>query len=157
VNRPYRALAVRFAAVDVACCAAVVAIRLAYENPDTTRIIAAGISACTFLAAFSLLLSAALSFGWHTVRINRWARYEAALLAARPTGPVGRRGYVVEPDPNSVYEGYTPAQMPTVNPPTQPARHAATLRLEVRDGGYASPYLPDEHVAEARIASEMAA
>jgi hypothetical protein len=102
-----RRFVVRFAVLDAALCAAVVAIRLAYENPDETHIVAAGTACCAFCAVFSLLLSAALGYGWETGRQRAQARYEARLGQARPLGPIRRGGYRVaeiEQDPNGSYE-----------------------------------------------------
>jgi hypothetical protein len=105
--RPYRRLAARFVVLDVALCAAVIAIRFAYENPDEIRIVAAGTAVCAFCAAFSLLLSAALGYGWESARLRAQTRYEARLGQTRPLGPIRRGGYRVaelDQDPNGIYE-----------------------------------------------------
>lgn len=116
---PARTLAARAVATAALLVAAVTAIRLAYENPDTAQVVAAGISACAFLTALTLLLSAALGYGLESGRARATARYEAGMRERLPLGPIGGGYRVKRDEPNVLYEEAGPWR------PTEAATEAA--------------------------------
>lgn len=127
--KPHHHLAIRAVLTAGSVAAFVVGVRMAYENANTTAetasVIAAGVTACLLAATLSLLISAALSYGWNSGRAAAIARYEAGMKARIPLGPDRGYGYRVKDDePNEVYEELGPWR------PTE----AATEAADVPDG-----------------------